>query len=123
VAVIRAAAARVAIGISHFCHSVGCDTMGDVIQWENGLSGSGGSERIFWDFILKNQAKKARKIRLNPPDPPNPFSHCITTFLSCTEIFFFSSKRDSQKKVIFASKSFNNGKISSIYQSIYGFWI
>jgi hypothetical protein len=47
------------------------------IRWENGLGGSGGSERIFWGFIPKIRAKKARKIRLNPPDPPNPFSHRI----------------------------------------------
>jgi hypothetical protein len=53
-----------------------------MIQWENGLGGSGGYKRIFWDFILKIRAKKSRKIRLNPP---NPFSHRITTFLSCIE--------------------------------------
>jgi hypothetical protein len=33
---------------------------------------------FFFGFILKIRAKKSRKIRLNPPDPPHPFSHRIT---------------------------------------------
>jgi hypothetical protein len=38
-------------------------------------------ETDFWELYSQNPSKKTRKIRLNPPDPPNPFSHCITTLL------------------------------------------
>jgi hypothetical protein len=37
--------------------------------------------QIQTDFLIKMhgfQAKKSKKIRSNPPDPPNPFSHCIS---------------------------------------------
>jgi hypothetical protein len=47
------------------------------IQWENGLGGSGGYERIYWIQMHGFQAKESKKIRSYPPDPPNPFSHCI----------------------------------------------
>jgi hypothetical protein len=51
-----------------------------VIQWENGLGGLGGLKRIFLDFFARILRIKPPKIRLNPLDPPNPFSHCITIF-------------------------------------------
>jgi hypothetical protein len=47
------------------------------IQWENGLGGSGGSKRIFSVVRVLGIREKIKKIRFNPPDPPNPFSHCI----------------------------------------------
>jgi hypothetical protein len=40
-------------------------------------------EQIQTDFFTQMhefQAKKSKKIRFNPPDPPNPFSHCIGIF-------------------------------------------
>jgi hypothetical protein len=40
------------------------------------LSGSGGSERIFLIFCLKSE-HCFQKIRSDPPDPLNPFFHCI----------------------------------------------
>jgi hypothetical protein len=49
-----------------------------VIQWENGLGGSGGYERIFSLMRVLGIRKKSKKIRSDPPDPPHPFSHCIT---------------------------------------------
>jgi hypothetical protein len=51
-----------------------------VILWENGLGGSGGSERIFFLFFLRIPSTRAakKKIRSNLPDPPNPFSHSIS---------------------------------------------
>jgi hypothetical protein len=33
--------------------------------------------RIFWIPIPHFNQKKSKKIRVNPPDPPNPFSHSI----------------------------------------------
>jgi hypothetical protein len=39
--------------------------------------------RIYTDFSLEQMFKigaKSQKIRLNLPNPPNPFSHCITRF-------------------------------------------
>jgi hypothetical protein len=50
-----------------------------VIRWKNGLGGLGGWTRIFLErFQLNTQAKKQKKICVNPPDPPNPFFHRIT---------------------------------------------
>jgi hypothetical protein len=48
---------------------LGCDTMGERIG------------RIRTDFLVVRVLgirEKIKKIRINPPDPPNPFSHCIT---------------------------------------------
>jgi hypothetical protein len=35
--------------------------MGVVIRWENGLSGSGGYERIFWDPNAQISSKNQKK--------------------------------------------------------------
>jgi hypothetical protein len=48
------------------------------IRWENGLGGSGGYKRIFLRVRVLEIRQKIKKIRSNPPDPPNPFSHCIS---------------------------------------------
>jgi hypothetical protein len=50
------------------------------IQWENGLGGLGGYERIFSGVRVLEIREKSKKIRSYPPDPLNPFSHCITLF-------------------------------------------
>jgi hypothetical protein len=50
------------------------DTMGERI---------GRIGRIDTDFLGRvrlESVKSKKKIRVNPPDPPHPFSHCITTF-------------------------------------------
>jgi hypothetical protein len=40
------------------------------IQWENGLGGSGGSERIFFDFLLKIRAFRFQKsVSIRPIRP------------------------------------------------------
>jgi hypothetical protein len=52
------------------------DTMGERI---------GRIGRIYTDFLGTNArilSKKVKKIRFNLPNPPNPFSHCITFFQS-----------------------------------------
>jgi hypothetical protein len=41
------------------------------------LSGSGGLKRIFSGVRVLGIREKIKKIRVNPPDPPNPFSHRI----------------------------------------------
>jgi hypothetical protein len=61
------------------------------ILWENGLGGSGGFKRISFDYLLEIRAFGSQKIRLNPPDPPNPFSHSISIFQSrncCSSLKF-----------------------------------
>jgi hypothetical protein len=49
-----------------------CDTMGERIGriWQ--------IRTDFGDALHGFQAKKAKKIRFNLPNPPNPFFHCIT---------------------------------------------
>jgi hypothetical protein len=49
----------------------------NVIRWENGL---GGLKRIFSVMRMLGIRKTIKKIRFNPPDPPNPFSHRISLF-------------------------------------------
>jgi hypothetical protein len=53
-----------------------------VVLWENGLGGSGGYERIFSEVRVLEIREKIKKIRIHPPDPPNPFSHSIGIFLT-----------------------------------------
>jgi two-component system, OmpR family, response regulator VicR len=48
-----------------------------VILWENGLGGLGRFTRIFLSLGSKIQLKIKKSV-YNPPNPPNPFSHCIT---------------------------------------------
>jgi hypothetical protein len=75
-----------------------------VIRWENGLGGSGGSKRIFWGTNARIGSKKIKKIRLDPPDPPNPFSHRITTFF----VMYgdFSTKKNQKSNEAISGKSF-----------------
>jgi hypothetical protein len=47
-----------------------------VILWENGWGGLGGYERIF--LLNKGSKLVQKKIRVNLPNPPHPFSHSIT---------------------------------------------
>jgi hypothetical protein len=44
------------------------------------LGGSGRYERIFSLVRVLGIREKSKKIRSYLPDPPNPFSHCITPF-------------------------------------------
>jgi hypothetical protein len=46
------------------------------ILWENGLGGLGGFARIFL-FQCAVFKQNQKKISVNPPNPPNPFSHSI----------------------------------------------
>jgi hypothetical protein len=46
------------------------------------LGGFGRLKRIFLLKMHEFQAKKSKKIRLYPPDPPNPFFHRISIFQS-----------------------------------------
>jgi hypothetical protein len=60
------------------------------IQWENGLGGFGGLKRIFFNFFCLKFVHCVKKIRLDPLNPPNPFSHCIAFFQSgncCPYVF------------------------------------
>jgi hypothetical protein len=59
-----------------------------VIQWENGLGGLGGYKRIFSAVRVLGIREKIKKIRINPPDPSNPFSHRITK-PSCAKYNWF----------------------------------
>jgi hypothetical protein len=55
--------------------------MGKVgILWENGLGGLGRLTQIFFKQMF-NLPAKPKKIRVNLPNPPNPFSHSITKHL------------------------------------------
>jgi hypothetical protein len=58
----------------------GCDTMGERI------GRIGRIETDFFGMRVLGIRQKIKEIRSYPPDPPNPFSHCIT--VSQTYIFF-----------------------------------
>jgi hypothetical protein len=67
-----------------------------VIQWENGLGGSGGCKRIFLDFFCSDFENKAPKKSVGIR-PIRPIRSPIVShpFLSCTKIIFVKIRANS----------------------------
>jgi hypothetical protein len=61
----------------------------------------------FFDFFTDSKHTHPRKIRSDPPDPPHPFSHRISTFQSGNDCpYVFSKKMKSiLKNQLFLQKN------------------